>query len=203
LYYKGKKSRRHTDEHVSTNSDFHGYGNKIRAELVARIPKNRKLKVLDVGTGFGLTTGFLAKILTKGSEIWTVDPSKEILDNVRTKLAEEGLDSRIPIEYVRAEAAKLDFEDDFFDTIISVMVLHHLEDLTEVMNELLRVMKKGGRLLLVDYMPRAGMELEFQKRHKESDFFKPEEVVRIMEKGGASKIKLKRVKLWYLADATK
>ena len=203
MYYKGKKSRGHTDEPVSTNTDFHGYGNEIRAVLVARIPKNRKLKVLDVGTGFGLTTGFLAKILAKGSEIWTVDPSKEILDNVRTKLAEAESDTRIPIEYVQAEAAKLDFEDDFFDTIVSVMVLHHLEDLTTVLDELLRVVKKGGRLLLVDYMPRAAMELEFQKRHKESDFFKPEEVVRIMETGGASKIKLKRVKLWYLADATK
>ena len=203
MYYKGKKQRGHTGEHVAPNSDFHGYGNKIRAELAARIPKNRKLKVLDAGTGFGLTAGFLAKILAKGSEIWTIDPSKEILDNVKTKLAEERLDSRIPIEFVQADAAKLYFEDDFFDMVVSVMVLHHLEDLPAVLDELVRVMKKGGRLLLVDYMPNAGTELEFQKRHKESDFFKPEEVVKMMKKRGASKVKLKRVKLWYLVDATK
>ena len=73
-------------ESHTPNSDFHGYGGKIRKELAVHIPKNRNVKVLDVGTGFGSTTGFLAKHLSKGSKVWTIDPSKEILDNVKTKL---------------------------------------------------------------------------------------------------------------------
>ena len=158
---------------------------------------------MDVGTGFGSAASFLAKHLTKGSKVWTIDPSKEILDNVKTKLAQEGLDSRITIEFVQADAAKLDFENGFFDVILSIMVLHHIKDLDKVLNELLRVLKKGGRLLLVDYAPKAGTELEFLKRHHESDFFEPKEVMRLIQQVGVSKAKLKNVKLWYLVDATK
>ena len=199
MYYKGKK----VDGPIAPNTDFHSYGDKIRVELGARIPQHRKIKVLDVGTGFGSAASFLAKHLSKGSKVWTIDPSKEILDNVKARLAQEGLDSRIPIEFVQADAAKLDFENNFFDVIVSIMVLHHIKDLNAVLSELLRVLKKGGRLLLVDYAPRAGKELEFLKRHHESDFFEPVEVMRLIKQAGVSKAKLKIVKLWYLVDATK
>ena len=50
---------------------------------------------------------------------------------MKTKLAQEGLDSRIPIEFIQAEAAKLEFENDFFDLVVSVMVLHHVEILRQ------------------------------------------------------------------------
>ena len=199
MYYKGKKVERP----IAPSTDFHSYGNKIRAELATRIPKNRKIKVLDVGTGFGSGASFLAKHLSKGSKVWTIDPSKEILDNVKAKLAQDGLDSRIPVEFVQADAAKLDFESDFFDAIVSIMVLHHIEDLEAVLRELLRVLKRGGRLLLVDYAPKAGKELEFLKRHHESDFFESKEVMKLIQQAGVSKVKLKSIKLWYLVDATK
>ena len=75
--------------------------------------------------------------------------------------------------------------------VVSVMVLHHVEDLEAVLKELLRVLKKGGRLLLVDYAPKAGKELEFQKRHHESDFFEPKEVVNVIQQTGVSKAKLR------------
>ncbi|MGA2874919.1 MAG: class I SAM-dependent methyltransferase [Nitrososphaerales archaeon] len=199
MYYKGKK----VDGPLAPGNDFHSYGNRIRAELSTRVPKNRKIKVLDVGTGFGSAATFLAKHLAKGSKVWTVDPSKEILDNAREKLSQEGVLSRISIEFVQADAAKLEFENDFFDTIVSIMVLHHIENLGAVVGELVRVLKKGGRLLLVDYAPKAGKKLEFLKRHHESDFFEPIEVMELIKQAGVSKAKLSIVKLWYLADATK
>jgi ubiquinone/menaquinone biosynthesis C-methylase UbiE len=199
LYYKGKK----VEPHTGPSSDFHGYGPKIRAELKKRIPKKKELKVLDVGTGFGTIVSFLAKNLPKSARVWTVDPSDEILANVRKKLSEEGLDSRIPIDFVQADASKLGFEDNYFDVIVSAMVLHHLEDLKAVIKELVRVSNKGGKILLADYAPRAGRDLEFQKRHMESDFFEPDHVAKTIKNLGVSKVALKKVKLWYLVDITK
>ena len=128
---------------------------------------------------------------------------KRILDGARAKLAQEGLDSRIPIEFVQASAAKLDFENNFFDVIVSVMVLHHVENLAATVNELVRVLKKGGRLILVDYAPQAGKDLVFHTRHLVSDFFEPAKVVTQIRQTGVSKVNLKQVNLWYLVDTTK
>lgn len=199
LYYKGKK----VGVTHPSGGDFHGHQDKIKAELGKRIPKNNKLRVLDIGTGFGSTAEFLSKHLARGSKLWTVDPSEEMLNNVIRKLAEEGVERRIPVEFVQAEAANLNFDNDFFDVVVSVMVLHHIEDLNAVIEELMRVLKKGGKLLLVDYLPIAGKELEFHIKHRESDFFAPKEVIKSIEKVGVARTTLKRARLWYLVTAAK
>lgn len=199
MYYKGEK----IDRPSFHNADFHGLGDNIRKELGSHIPKNRKLRVLDIGTGFGAAAGFLSKHLSKGSKLWTADPAEEMLEGAKIKLAREGLDKRIPIEFVQADASKLDFEDGFFDIVISVMVLHHVLNLNSVLKELLRVLKKGGKLLLVDYVPKASKELEFHRRHTESDFFEPRFVVQCIKQNGAEKVRFKNSKLWYLVESTK
>lgn len=197
MYYKGRKIERPT----TFSLDFHGYGEGIRSEIGASLSRKKRQKVLDVGTGFGSTASFLTTRLPKGSKIWTVDPSKEMLKEVRKKLAEDGT-GPIPIEFMQADASKLDFEDDFFDVIVSVMVLHHLENLGKVLKELSRVLKRGGRLLLADYVPDAGRYLVFEKRHAVSDFYPPEKVAKIIRKLGL-RVKIRRARLWYLIDAKK
>ncbi|MGI0090350.1 MAG: class I SAM-dependent methyltransferase [Nitrososphaerales archaeon] len=204
LYYKGEK----IDSSSTTPiTDFHGYGSKIRSEILSRIPKKRHdLRVLDVGTGFGSTVAFLAERLPKRSKIWTVDPSQEILDNVKkTKFGADGANPfKAKVEFVQANAEKLGFEDNFFDSIVSVMVLHHLEDLGAVCSQLFRVLKKSGKLILADYRPEAGKKLDFQTRHLVSDFVRPEDVKKkLLRIGGFALVKTKSFKYWYIVEATK
>ena len=199
MYYKGEK----VEGPIQPGTDFHGYGEKIRTDLVKLIPRKQNSKVLDVGTGFGSTAIFLAKNLPEGSKIWTIDPSGDILEDVKKKFSQEGLDSQIPIQFVQASAAKLEFQNDFFDAVISVMVLHHVENLRAALKELVRVLSRGGRLLIVDYLPRAGKDLEFQRRHLASDFFEPEGVAKIIQEVGGSNVKIERAEMWYLVNATK
>ncbi len=197
MYYKGTKIA----QTMTLNSDFHGYGERIRTEIAIRLPKKGAQKVLDVGTGFGTTLGFLTNHLPKGSKIWTVDPSEEALKEVRKKLTEEGA-GPVPIEFVHADASDLDFDDGFFDEVVSVMVLHHVEDLGDLLRELIRVLKTGGRLLITDYLPEAPKYLDFRTRHVASDFYQPERVSKVARQLGL-KVKTKRFKLWYLVDAKK
>ena len=184
---------------AASNTDFHGFGNQIRGELAARIPSGKKLKVLDVGTGFGLNVAFLAQHLSGSSRIWTVDPSEEVLKNVKSELRAE---TAARVGFVKASADELDFEDGFFDFAVSVMVMHHIEKIRPVLRELVRVVKKGGRLLVVDYKPKAAHVLEFQTRHEESDFFEPATIEKQLEKQGTSD-KTKDSGVWYLVEATK
>ncbi len=194
FYYKGGKM-----VVASRNTDLHGYGEAIRRELGRRIPRGKKLKVLDVGTGFGINVAFLAGWLSKGSAVWTVDPSKEVLEDVRAALDEES--ARL-VRFAVATADDLDFQDGFFDCVVSVMVLHHIERLQPALKEMARVLRPGGRLVVVDYKPEASRELEFRTRHEEADFFEARTVVK-----GMGMLGMKGTPhdfgMWYLVEARK
>ncbi len=183
----------------SSNTDLHGYGEEIRREIGSRIPRDKKLKVLDVGTGFGINVAFLARWLSKGSAVWTVDPSKEVLTDVEASLDEES--ARL-VRFAVATADDLDFPDGFFDRVVSVMVLHHIEKLQPALKEMVRVLKPGGTLVVVDYKPEASHELEFRTRHEEADFFGAGAVVEGMGRAGVA-ARASDHGMWYLVEAKK
>jgi SAM-dependent methyltransferase len=192
LFYKGGKIVA-----ASPNTDLHGYGEEIRNELGKRIARDKELKVLDVGTGFGINVAFLARWLAKGSAVWTVDPSKEVLADVEAMLDRES--ARL-VRFAVASADDLEFGDGFFDLVVSVMVLHHIEKLQPALKEMARVLKPGGKLLVVDYLPRASHELEFRTRHEESDFFKPADVLKGIRRLGIGG-RASDFGMWYLVEA--
>jgi ubiquinone/menaquinone biosynthesis C-methylase UbiE len=193
FHYKGEKMAV-----ASSNTDLHGYGEAIRKELAKRIPAGRKLKALDVGTGFGINAAFLAKRLPEGSEVWTVDPSREVLASVAASL---GADAR-RVNFAVASADALKFEGGYFDVVVSVMVLHHIEKLQPALTEMARVLKQGGSLLLVDYNPAASRKLEFKTRHEAKDFFTPKAVAAGMKEVGLPG-KVSDHGVWYLVEAKK
>jgi len=194
LFYKGGKMVA-----ASPNTDLHGYGEEIRKELGSRIPRNKKLKVLDVGTGFGINVEFLTGWLSRGSAIWTVDPSMEVLTEVRATLGKGGAGR---VSFVEASADDLDFEDGFFDVVVSVMVLHHIEKLQPALKEMARVLRPGGTLIVVDYKPKASHELEFRTRHDQGDFFEPSAVAKGIGRLGMAG-RPNDFGIWYLVEAKK
>lgn len=183
---------------ASQNSDLHGHGEAIRKELGKRIPRGKRLKALDVGTGFGINVAFLLGHLKEGSEVWSVDPSEDVLARVKENLGENGT----RVGFHKANADDMEFEDGFFDVVASVMVLHHLEELQPALKEMVRVLRPGGSLLLVDYSPLASKELEFSTRHDAEDFSTPTDVVKALERVGVPTKVVDR-KIWYLVEAKK
>lgn len=196
FFYKGSKSPESSASPSST--DLHGFGEAIRKELASRLPLER-VKVLDVGTGFGINAAFLARYLPKGSLVWTVDPSKEVLDEVEASLSKQGVRG---VRFVEAAADRLPFEDGAFDAVVSVMVLHHIEELGPALSEMWRVLRPGGPLILVDYKPEASRELEFKARHDEEDFFAPSAVAEEMVKLGIEP-EAGDYRVWYMVSAVK
>lgn len=193
FYYKGDKVAV-----ASQNSDLHGHGEAIRKELGKRIPRDKKLKALDVGTGFGINVAFLVGHLRNGSVVWSVDPSEEVLARVKESLGEKGA----RIRFHKANADDMEFEDGFFDVIASVMVIHHMERLQPALKEMVRVLRPGGSLLLVDYSPLASKELEFSARHDAEDFSTSKDVVTGLERLGVP-AKVVDKEVWYLVEAKK
>ncbi len=109
--------------------------------------------VLDVGCGTG-TLAIAARLnAPEDSVIHGLDASPAMIERARQKAAQA--DANVDFQPGLAEA--LPFADATFDLVMSSMVMHHLPgDLkARAFAEMYRVLKPGGRLLVVDFEPPA------------------------------------------------
>lgn len=105
--------------------------------------------VLDVACGTG-TLAILAKeAVGPSGTVCGVDASVEMLARARSKAARAGVDIRLE----NAIAQALPFADAGFDLALGTMMLHHLDRAARVefAAQLRRVVRPGGRALLVDF----------------------------------------------------
>ena len=139
--------------------------------------------VLDVGCGTG-TLAILAKeTVGRSGTVCGVDASAEMLARARSKAARAGVEVR----FENAAAQALPFDDSSFDLALGTMMLHHLGRVArrELAAELQRVIKPGGRVLLVDFArpetKRKGFAGHFRHRHGHVDL---PEIVALLEGAG-------------------
>ena len=103
--------------------------------------------LLDIGTGPGGIALKIARRLTN-FRVVGVDFSLSMIRAARRSAAEQGLAGRafFPV----ADAKRLCFPDACFDLVLSNSVLHHLQDPIPLFNEMARVLKPGGVILVRD-----------------------------------------------------
>jgi demethylmenaquinone methyltransferase / 2-methoxy-6-polyprenyl-1,4-benzoquinol methylase len=106
------------------------------------------MKVLDVATGTGDMAIMLTKQLT-GSHITGVDISTGMLEIGRQKIARLQLEQRIILQTGDSEA--LEFPDACFDAITVAFGVRNFEHLERGLREMLRVLKPGGRLVVLEF----------------------------------------------------
>jgi len=107
-----------------------------------------EMQVLDVGTGTGFVAGILAEL---GYEVLGVDLSPAMLERARENLARLNVASRVSLREGTAEA--LNLPDASVEGIISRWVLWTLPEPERGIQEMARVLKPGGRLVIIDGQP--------------------------------------------------
>ncbi len=114
-------------------------------ERISELFTEKKVRrVLDLGCGTGRHLIFFSK---KGFDIYGLDGSPKGIEIARTWLAEEG--EEIDIELGRIEQ-RFPYEDNFFDAIISIQVIHHnfFKKILKTVKEIERVLKKDGVIFI-------------------------------------------------------
>lgn len=101
-------------------------------------------RILDLGCGAGHTALFFAPHV---AEVHGLDLSEPMMEQGRRMAAERGLDN---LSWHRGEAEALPFPDAHFELVTSRQSAHHYEDLDRALAEVTRVLKPGGRLVVVD-----------------------------------------------------
>jgi ArsR family transcriptional regulator len=138
--------RRHAAEWDRIRS-LHIPESDVEAAIRNFLPGCRVGDLLDIGTG----TGRMIKLCAAGADrAIGVDLSREMLAVARANL--DGPDFRHCM-LRRAPAENLPFADASFDVVLCHMVLHFLPDPARAFVEAGRVLRSGGRMILVDFAP--------------------------------------------------
>ena len=107
----------------------------------------RGKKILDFGSGIGVTANYLAK----HNEVMAIEPDEE---SVKTRWTDNKY-----IQIIGSTKELKDFEDETFDMIICHNVLEYAEDREDIVKEFERVLKHDGKISLVKHN-RAGRVMQ-------------------------------------------
>ena len=105
--------------------------------------------VLDVGCGTGTLAIVAKRRVGPNGSIYGVDASAEMIDRAKRKARRGGVD----VSFRNGVVEALPYPDASFDVVLSTLMLHHLprKARQECAREIRRVLKPGGRVLIVDF----------------------------------------------------
>jgi ubiquinone/menaquinone biosynthesis C-methylase UbiE len=139
----------HWDRRASTFDDEAGHSlvsdeqRKAWLDLLSRFAGQAPKRVLDVGCG----TGFLALSLAElGHTVTGIDLSPQMIDRARRK-AEQ---ARQQVDFRVCDAAAVDSDAETYDLVVARHVIWNLPEPEQAVAEWVRVLRPGGRLLLIE-----------------------------------------------------
>jgi precorrin-6B methylase 2 len=104
--------------------------------------------VADIGAGTGYFTLRLAPAVAPNGRVKAIDIQQEMLDLLEDRLARERLDN---VDLILGEVADPRLEPGSVDLALMVDVYHEFEYPYEMMQHIVRALKPGGRVVLVEY----------------------------------------------------
>ncbi|MBT2659270.1 class I SAM-dependent methyltransferase [Bacillus sp. ISL-18] len=113
---------------------------RIREDLLSKA----KGHVLEIGSGTGINFPLYKSV----EKVVAAEPSTYMIYKSQDKLKQ----SSVNIELVKADAEKLPFADNSFDTVVATLVFCTIPNPNQAMKEMLRVCKPEGKLLFFEHV---------------------------------------------------
>src|SRR6478736_8843880 len=148
----GPDEQRLTPQQLATLDQFHTRGLAATVELAKLAGITTDMSVLDVGSGVGGPARFLAA--TYGCQVTGVDLSEPFVDAARYLTERTGQSERVSFE--TASALELPFDDGRFDVALLQHVAMNISDRARLYQEILRVLKSGGKFATFDVVLNSG-----------------------------------------------
>ncbi|MDF2726342.1 MAG: SAM-dependent methyltransferase, partial [Paenibacillus sp.] len=124
-------------------SPRHARGEDL-ALLVAASNANQDMEVLDIATGGGHVANALAPLVRR---VVACDLTPDMLAAAAQFIRGNG---HTNVEFIPGDAERLPFADAAFDLVTCRIAAHHFPDVAAFVRESFRVVKPGGKLLLID-----------------------------------------------------
>lgn len=139
-----------TTDSVSFFGRVAGAWDSVRAELfgstftawglLGLLP--REWTIADIGCGTGNGAELLAAHVRK---VIAVDQSGPMLEAAKKRLARFS-----NVSFADGPVEALPLEDSSVDAAVAILVLHHVREVDDALSEMFRVVKPGGRVLIID-----------------------------------------------------
>jgi len=118
-----------------------------KAFTIARTDVRPGMRVLDIAGGTGdLARAFARKAGTSG-EVWLTDINASMLKVGRDRLLNAGVNPPVAV----CDAQSLPFPDAYFDRVTVAFGLRNMTDKDTALHEMTRVLKPGGKLLVLEF----------------------------------------------------
>lgn len=140
-YKTAYKQQLLTDFNNRTNYDNGRFYIPIANRLVEFANLQNGQKILDIATGTGIVALNAAQKVGSEGKVIGVDISTGMLNNAKQKLAQTSLQN---VEFIEADAEKLDFDDNSFNAILCSLAVCYLTDIPTALRNWHRLIKKDG-----------------------------------------------------------
>lgn len=149
-------------ERFSRDSDFLN-------SIVIELNLAKSSKILDIGTGWGFMAITLA---LHGYNVITGEPENAKWADWKSRAQNVNVENKITFKPFYAE--NLPFEDHSFDAIFLYTSLHHIQNRSQALREILRVMKHDGYMIIIE-LTETGVKLIRQRHINHPDAVNPKE----------------------------
>jgi ubiquinone/menaquinone biosynthesis C-methylase UbiE len=122
-----------------------GRSHRVLIRRIEAVAGQRPVRILDVGCGTGLFAARIKKALPR-AEVWGIDLVSEMLDRGKPRWRYHA-DTVLP---VKGDSERLPFASAGFDFVTCANSFHHYPHQDRAVHEMQRVLRPGGRLLIVD-----------------------------------------------------
>jgi SAM-dependent methyltransferase len=159
--------RRHSEDYFRRHAaewdligDHHPADADVERALVELVTGLGRIDLLDLGTGTGRVLELAGPHVRRGLGI---DRSRDMLALARDRLERRSLHN---CEVRMGDIAALDLADDVVDLVVLHHVVHFLDDPDRALAEAGRVLRPGGTLAVVDFVPHSKTELTSVHAHR-------------------------------------
>lgn len=119
-----------------------------RKKAIGKLKSIQPQFILDVATGTG-DVALMTYDILKPKKIIGIDISNGMLDLGRKKIAAKGLNDIIELR--TGDSEHIQFADNYFDAITVAFGVRNFENLLKGLKEMLRVLKPGGKLVVLEF----------------------------------------------------
>jgi ubiquinone/menaquinone biosynthesis C-methylase UbiE len=129
-------------------------GNRMRAMVADDLKLQSGDQVLDVGCGTGRLAIVCSERVGATGSVNGIDPAAEMIKRASSRARKREVPATFQVGY----AQDLPFADGIFDAVACTLALHHVaeDDQLTAVQEMYRVLKPSGRLLIAEFHQRPG-----------------------------------------------